>query len=62
MFQLDLKSKKSIYEQITDGCKEYIISGVLKAGDKLPSVRELSSILTVNPNTIQKAYGYLEAQ
>ena len=61
MIQLDLKSRKSIYEQIMDGFKELITRGVLHAGDKLPSVRELSRTLTVNPNTIQKAYRQLEA-
>ena len=61
MIQLDLKSRKSIYEQIIDGFKELISRGVLHAGDKLPSVRELSRTLTVNPNTIQKAYRQLEA-
>lgn len=61
MIQLDLKSRKSIYEQIIDGFKELISRGVLNAGDKLPSVRELSRTLTVNPNTIQKAYRQLEA-
>ncbi len=62
MFQLDLKSRKSIYEQIVDGCKELIISGVMKKDEKLPSVRELSKSLSVNPNTIQKAYRELEYQ
>ena len=62
MFQLDLKSRKSIYEQIVDSCKELIISGVLKQEEKLPSVRELSKTLSVNPNTIQKAYRELEYQ
>ena len=62
MFQLDLKSKKSIYEQIVDGIKEMIISGEYKVDDKLPSVRDLSAQLTVNPNTIQKAFKALEAQ
>lgn len=60
MIQLDLKSRKSIYEQIVDGFKELVTSGVLKSGDKMPSVRELSKMLTVNPNTIQKAYRKLE--
>lgn len=62
MFQLDLKSRASIYEQIVDNIKELILAGVLTAEEKLPSVRELSKTLTVNPNTIQKAYRELEYQ
>ncbi|MEG0830103.1 MAG: GntR family transcriptional regulator [Anaerovoracaceae bacterium] len=62
MFQLDLKSRKSIYEQIVDRLKELVISQILKPEDKLPSVRELSRKLTVNPNTVQKAYRELERQ
>jgi len=62
VFQLDLKSRKSIYEQIVDNMKELIIAGMLRAEDKIPSVRELSKTLTVNPNTIQKAYRELEYQ
>ena len=60
MFELDLKSRKSIYEQVMDNLKEQIMTGTLQAGDKLPSVRELSKAITVNPNTIQKAYQELE--
>lgn len=62
MFQLDLKSRKSIYEQVVDNLKELIITGVIGPEDKLPSVRDLSKSLTVNPNTIQKAYRSLESQ
>ncbi|MGN0711624.1 MAG: GntR family transcriptional regulator, partial [Anaerovoracaceae bacterium] len=62
MFQLDLKSRKTICEQVVDNMKELIIAGVLKPEEKLPSVRELSKTLTVNPNTIQKAYRELEYQ
>jgi Predicted transcriptional regulators len=62
LFQLDLKSRKSIYEQVVDNIKELIITGMLKTEDKIPSVRELSKTLTVNPNTIQKAYRELEYQ
>ncbi|QHI73197.1 GntR family transcriptional regulator [Aminipila terrae] len=62
MFQLDLKSRKTIYEQVVDNLKELIIAEVLKPEEKLPSVRELSKVLTVNPNTIQKAYRELEYQ
>lgn len=62
MFKIDLKSKKSIYEQVVDGFKDEIISGVRAADSKIPSVRELAASLTVNPNTIQKAYTELEKQ
>ncbi|WP_324823755.1 GntR family transcriptional regulator [Sinanaerobacter sp. ZZT-01] len=60
MFQLDLKSRKSIYEQIVDKIKELILTEVLTPNEKLPSVRELSKTLTVNPNTILKSYRELE--
>ncbi len=60
MFQLDLKSRKSIYEQIMDKIKELILTEVVIPHEKLPSVRELSKTLTVNPNTILKAYRELE--
>ena len=62
MFQLDLKSRKSIYEQVVDNVKELIMTGILPEEAKLPSVRELSKNLTVNPNTVQKAYRELERQ
>lgn len=62
MFQLDLKSRKSIYEQVIDNLKEQIMTGRLAMGEKLPSVRELSKLITVNPNTVQKAYRELERQ
>lgn len=60
MIKLDYKSGKSIHEQIQEGIKELIVLGILKENDKLPSVRELSLSLTVNPNTVQKAYKELE--
>ena len=62
MFQLDLKSRKSIYEQVMDQLKEQIMTGQMATGEKLPSVRELSKFITVNPNTVQKAYRELERQ
>ncbi|MCT4583784.1 MAG: GntR family transcriptional regulator [Peptostreptococcaceae bacterium] len=62
MIQIDLKSRKPIYEQVIDKFKELIIKEVLKEDDKIPSVRELSKMLTINPNTIQKAYKELERQ
>lgn len=62
MFQLDVRSRKPIYEQLVDKIKELIINQILKPGEQLPSVRMLSSQLTVNPNTIQRAYRELEGQ
>lgn len=60
MIQLDLGDHRPLYEQIVDKLKELIISGVLAENEKIPSVRELASTLTINPNTIQKAYKQLE--
>lgn len=62
MFELDVRSRKPIYEQLMDKIKELIVYGVLKPDEQLPSVRSLSGQLTVNPNTIQKAYRELERE
>ncbi len=62
MLNIDYKDRTSIYEQIVSGIKEQIVSGVYSAEEQLPSVRELSLSLTVNPNTVQKAYRQLEAE
>ena len=60
MIHIDSRSSKPIYEQIIERIKENIIKGILKPGDKLPSVRELAAAITINPNTISKAYSELE--
>ena len=62
MLKIDPRSSTPIYEQIELGVKELILKGALKYGEKLPSVREMASILTINPNTISKAYGELERE
>jgi len=62
MIQIDFKSRKPIYEQLVEKFKQLIIRDVLKSGEKIPSVRELAKQLTINPNTIQKAYRELERQ
>lgn len=62
MFELDVRSRKPIYEQLIDRFKELIINEVLKTDEKLPSVRGLAQELTINPNTIQKAYRELERE
>mgnify|MGYP000576795065 FL=1 len=55
-----INNNRPIYEQIREKFIELIINNTLREGDKLPSVRELASMLTVNPNTISKAYNKLE--
>ena len=62
MIQIDARSSKPIYEQIVERIKESIIKGVLRPGDRLPSVREMSSMIMANPNTVAKAYQELERQ
>lgn len=60
MFNLDIRSSKALYEQLSDNIENLIYKKVLKSDDKLPSVRNLSIELSINPNTIQKAYSKLE--
>ena len=60
MFQLDMRSSRSIYEQVIDNFKELITRGVLEPDSKLPSVRELAMDAGVNPNTMQRAFAELE--
>ena len=62
MIHLDYRDARPIYAQIVDGFREQVLAGVLRTGDKMPSVRELASALTINPNTIQRAYRELEMQ
>ena len=62
MFQLNYQSHKSVYEQIVDNIKEQIMTGVLKENTQLPTVRELSQLLTINPHTVQKAFQTLDQQ
>jgi len=61
MVHLDYRDARPIYIQIVDGFRTKIIAGVLQTGEKLPSVRELAMELSINPNTIQRAYRQLEA-
>mgnify|MGYP003291407059 CR=1 FL=1 len=61
MVHLDYRDVRPIYTQIVDGFREQISTGILQVGDRLPSVRELAATLTINPNTIQRAYRELES-
>ena len=59
-FFLDLSDGTPIYRQIIRQIEYAILSGRLKTGDKLPTIRSLAVELKTNPNTIAKAYGELE--
>lgn len=59
---LNLLGKQDVYLEIAEKYKEYIKLGLIKRGEKLPSVREAAGELGVNPNTVAKAYGVLEDQ
>ena len=60
MLVIDKFSRKPIYEQIVEGIERDIVMGILREREQLPSIRELSAVLGVNPNTIQKAFGELD--
>ncbi len=62
MIHLDYRDARPIYSQIVSGFREQILAGILRSGDRLPSVREMAAELTINPNTIQRAYRELEMQ
>lgn len=62
MVHLDYRDVRPIYTQIADGFRSQITSGLLARDEKLPSVRELAVQLSINPNTIQRAYRQLEAE
>jgi GntR family transcriptional regulator len=59
-FTLDLGSGVPFYRQIIDQVKSAIATGVLEPGDRLPTVRQLAVDLSVNPNTVGRAYTELE--
>lgn len=62
LLHLDYRDSRPIYVQIMDALRQQIASGVLRQEEKLPSVRELAASLSINPNTIQRAYCQLEME
>ncbi len=60
MFQIDGMSRQPVYEQIIEQLEKFVLKGILVTDSQLPSVRSLSSTLSINPNTIQKAYSELD--
>ena len=62
MILLDYRDRRPIYEQVVEKIERLIVSGALEPGEKMPSVRSLAIDLSVNPNTIQRAYTQLEQE
>ena len=62
MIILDYKDARPIYEQVVDKFQKLILTGALEPNTKMPSVRSLAVELSINPNTIQRAYTELERQ
>ena len=60
MISLNYRDSRPIYEQIKDGLRKLIVTGAMGPDEKLPSVRALATPLSINPNTIQRAYNELE--
>ena len=60
MIVIDYRDKRPLYEQVAEKLAQLIICGVLESNTKLPSVRSLAMDLSINPNTIQRAYAQLE--
>jgi len=61
---LDINPRLStpIYQQVVDGIKEAVARGILSPGERMPTVREIAAELSLNPNTIAKAYQKLEQE
>ncbi len=61
---LDINPRSStpIYQQLVDGVKELVARGILEPGERMPTVREMAAALSLNPNTIAKAYQRLEQE
>ncbi len=62
VIMIDYRDHRPIYEQIVERFKDLILKGALEAHSQLPSVRTLAMDLSINPNTIQRAYAELERQ
>ncbi len=60
MLRIDFRDARPIYEQVADGIEDLAMHSVMKPDEQLPSVRQLAMELSINPNTIQRAYSELE--
>lgn len=61
-FRLDPRSGVPPYRQLVDQVRQAILVGMLRAGDQLPPVREVVTQITINPNTVHRAYRDLEEE
>ena len=59
---LDYQSRTPIYEQIVNSIERYVVLGILKEKQQIPSIREMASSIGVNPNTVKKSYDILESK
>lgn len=62
MILIDVKDSRPLYEQVVEKFRMLILKGIIAPDEKIPSVRNLAVDLSVNPNTIQRAYMELERQ
>lgn len=62
MIILDYQDRRPLYEQVTEKFRVLILRGILKSGERMPSVRQMAMELSINPNTIQRAYMELEQE
>ncbi len=60
MIVLDYRDKRPLNEQVAEKMMNLIVQGILSPGEKLPSVRNMAVDLSINPNTVQRAYATLE--
>ena len=60
MILIDYKDRRPLYEQIVEKLSDLMVRGILEQDSQLPSVRSLATELSMNPNTIQRAYRELE--
>ncbi len=62
MIILDYQDRRPLYEQVTEKFRTLILKGILKPGERMPSVRQMAMELSINPNTIHRAYMTLEQE
>lgn len=62
MILIDYKDRRPLYEQIAEKMSELMVRGILEQDSQLPSVRSLATDLSINPNTIQRAYAQMERE